>query len=141
MRIKTLAILALFTLVSLLNLSLEAKAKFAVTDVEYLKGDDFVQLHFITDAIIPIPDLFYPDEVNTRRLVMRIPDVDFVVPKDMFKFDSPVIDTVDFEKKERFVDVNIKLKEKVNYRVFTNQEGLFIEFPNLKRIAANKVEN
>ncbi|HLP45066.1 MAG TPA: type IV pilus secretin PilQ [Candidatus Kapabacteria bacterium] len=141
MRIKTLAILALFTLVSLLNLSLEAKAKFAVTDVEYLKGDDFVQLHFITDAIIPIPDLFYPDEVNTRRLVMRIPDVDFVVPKNMFKFDSPVIDTVDFEKKERFVDVNIKLKEKVNYRVFTNQEGLFIEFPNLKRIAANKVEN
>lgn len=136
MRIRTIAIVALFIAVSLFGLSLEAKAKFAVTDVEYLKGDDFVQLHFITDAIIPIPDLFYPEEDNTKLLTMRIPDVDFVVPKDTFKFESPVIDTVKFEKKERFVDVNIKLKEKANYRVFTNQEGLFIEFPNLKRMAA-----
>lgn len=138
MRIKTIAILALFMVVSLLCLPLDAKAKFAVTDVEYLKGDDFVQLHFITDAIIPIPDLFYPEEDNTRLIVMRIPDVDFVVPKDLFKFESPVIDTVKVEKKEKFVDVSIKLKEKVNYRVFTNQEGLFIEFPNLKRLAASK---
>ncbi|MCX6578781.1 MAG: type IV pilus secretin PilQ [Candidatus Aminicenantes bacterium] len=138
MRIKTIAILAFFTAVNLLCLPLDARAKFAVTDVEYLKGDDFVQLHFITDAIIPIPDLFYPEEDNTRLIVMRIPDVDFVVPKDMFKFESPVIDTVKVEKKEKFVDVSIKLKEKANYRVFTNQEGLFIEFPNIKRLAANK---
>lgn len=138
MRIKTIAILALFMAVSFLCLPLDARAKFAVTDVEYLKGDDFVQLHFITDAIIPIPDLFYPEEDNTRLIVMRIPDVDFVVPKDMFKFESPVIDTVKVEKKEKFVDVSIKLKGKANYRVFTNQEGLFIEFPNLKRLAANK---
>lgn len=136
MRIKTIAIIALFMAVNLLCLPLDARAKFAVTDVEYLKGDDFVQLHFITDAIIPIPDLFYPEEDNARLIVMRIPDVDFVVPKDMFKFDSPVIDTVKVEKKEKFVDVNIKLKEKANYRVFTNQEGLFIEFPNLKRLAS-----
>ncbi len=138
MRIKTIAILALIIAIDLLCLPLDARAKFAVTDVEYLKGDDFVQLHFITDAIIPIPDLFYPEEDNTRLIVMRIPDVDFVVPKDMFKFESPVIDTVKVEKKEKFVDVSIKLKEKANYRVFTNQEGLFIEFPNVKRLAANK---
>ena len=134
MRIKIITIFTLLLAVSLLNLSLEAKAKFAVTDVEYLKGDDFVQLHFITDAIIPIPDLFYPEEDNPKLLIMRIPDVDFVIPKDIFKFESPVINTIKIEKKERFVDVNITLKEKANYRVFTNQEGLFIEFPNLKRI-------
>lgn len=140
MRKKIIAILALVAAVSLANLCLplEAKAKFAITDVEYLKGDDFVQLHFVTDAIIPIPDLFYPNEDNPRIIVMKIPNVDFVIPKDRFKFDSPVIDSVRLIKKEKFVNVRIKLKDRVNYRVFTNQEGLFIEFPKFKKIAANK---
>lgn len=140
MRKKTIAILVLAAAVSLANLCLplEAKTKFAITDIEYLKGDDFVQLHFVTNAIIPIPDLFYPKEDNPTIIVMKIPNVDFVIPKDRFKFDSPVIDNVRLIKKEKFVNVRIKLKDRVNYRVFTNQEGLFIEFPKFKKIAANK---
>lgn len=126
MRIKILTILALFMLITL-----PAEAKFSITDVEYLKGEDFIQLHFITNDIIPIPDLFYPDEDNSKLIVMRITDVDFDMGKTNLKFDSPVISTVKIKKSKKFVDVKIRLKEKVNYRVFTNQQGLYIEFPNV----------
>lgn len=129
MKIKKIAILMTLVLAAV---SLPAASKYAVTDVEYLKGEDFVQLHFVANALIPIPDLFYPDENNTRVVVMRIPDVDFNVAKDLFKFKSPVIKSVAVKKNNKFVDVKIKLKEKVNYRVFTNQDGLFVEFPNIK---------
>lgn len=107
--------------------------KFVVTDVEYLKGEDFIQLHFVSNALIPIPDLFYPDDNNQRIVVMRIPDVQFNLNKESFTFDSPVITSVNITKNDKFVDVRILLGDKVNYRVFTNQEGLFIEFPDLKR--------
>jgi type IV pilus secretin PilQ/predicted competence protein len=128
MRIKTLAII--ITLLMAANLF---AGKFVVTDVEYLKGEDFVQLHFVANALIPIPDLFYPDDSNQRVVVMRIPDVQFNVEKESYKFDSPVIDSVNITKNDKFVDVRIELGDKVNYRVFTNQEGLFIEFPDMKR--------
>ena len=128
MRIKTIAII--ITLLMAANLS---AGKFVVTDVEYLKGEDFVQLHFVANALIPIPDLFYPDDNNQRVVVMRIPDVQFNVGKESYKFDSPVIDSVNITKNDKFVDVRIELGDKVNYRVFTNQEGLFIEFPDMKR--------
>jgi len=130
MKIKKIAILMSLVLVAA---SLPAAAKFAVTDIEYLKGEDFVQLHFVANALIPIPDLFYPNENNTRVVVMRIPDVDFNVKKNLFLFKSPVVKSVDIKKKDKFVDVKIKLKEKVNYRVFTNQDGLFVEFPNIEK--------
>ncbi|MCP5103296.1 MAG: type IV pilus secretin PilQ [bacterium] len=139
MKIKTIAILTLFMAISLAGLPLEAKTKYAISDVEYLKGEDFVQLHFVTDAIIPIPDLFYPDEDNSRLIVMRIRDVDFVMAKNNFKFESPVISNIKIKKDKKFIDVRIRLKEKVNYRVFTNRKGLFVEFPNVrKRLARNR---
>ncbi|MCP4218768.1 MAG: type IV pilus secretin PilQ [bacterium] len=133
MKIKSFAIIIL-----LIACTFSLNAKVAVTDVEYLKGDDFVQLHFITNKIIPIPDIFYPKEDNPQLIVMRISEVDFKLSKKDFKFTSPVIDTIHVKNKKKFVDVEIKLKEKVNYRVFTNQEGLYIEFPAVKRIAAVK---
>lgn len=133
MKIRILAILMLFAVIIL-----PLKANFSVTDVEYLKGDDFIQLHFITNDIIPIPDLFYPNEDNSKLIVMRIADVDFNLAKNEFKFDSHVVDNIKIKKNKKFVDVKIKLKEKANYRVFTNQQGLFIEFPNVKRIVAKK---
>jgi type IV pilus assembly protein PilQ len=34
------------------------------------------------------------------------------------------------------VDVDIQLKEQVNYRVFTNQKGLYIEFPRVKPVSS-----
>ena len=142
MKIKKIAILMSLVLVAA---SLPAAAKFAVTDIEYLKGEDFVQLHFVANALIPIPDLFYPNENNTRIVVMRIPDVDFNVKKNQFFFKSPVVKSVNIKKKDKFVDVRIKLIEKVNYRVFTNQDGLFVEFPNIEKsqtvLARNNTQN
>jgi len=139
MKIKTFKTLGLalflflFMVVSLhLNANVNTNAKFSITDVEYLKGEDFIQLHFIANDIIPIPDLFYPHEDDSTLIIMRITDVDFKVGKNNFKFKSPVIDNVKITKNGKFVDVKIKLKEKVNYRVFTNREGLYIEFPNVK---------
>ncbi|GAG19072.1 unnamed protein product, partial [marine sediment metagenome] len=138
MKIKNFIILglSLFMVVSL-PLNVRANAKFSITDVEYLKGEDFIQLHFIANDIIPIPDLFYPYEDNSKLIIMRITNVEFKPAKNNFKFESPVIDTVKITKSKKFVDVKIKLKEKVNYRVFTNREGLYIEFPNVKRVSAN----
>lgn len=107
----------------------QAADRIAIQDIEYLKGDDFVQLHFVTDKIISIPDVFYPDENDTKNLVMRIPDADFNINKESFSFDSPVIEKVQVVKHDPFLDVKIRLRDKVNYRVFTNQAGLYIEFP------------
>ena len=138
MKIKNFIILglSLFMVVSL-PLNVRANAKFSITDVEYLKGEDFIQLHFVANDIIPIPDLFYPYEDNSKLIIMRITNVEFKPAKNNFKFESPVIDIVKITKSKKFVDVKIKLKEKVNYRVFTNREGLYIEFPNVKRGSAN----
>jgi len=97
--------LFLFLLVGV-SLHLNAKpnvntnAKFTITDVEYLKGDDFIQLHFIANDIIPIPDLFYPHEDDSTLIIMRITNVDFKVAKNNFKFESPVIDNVKITKIE-----------------------------------------
>jgi len=109
-----------------------AADRISIQDIEYLKGDDFVQLHFVTDKIISIPDVFYPDENDTKNLVMRIPDADFTIKKESFSFDSPVIEKVQVVRHDPFLDVKIRLKDKVNYRVFTNAAGLYIEFPEAK---------
>ena len=66
-------------------------AKVTVSDIEYLKGENFVQLHFITNSILPIPELFYPDVSNSKLIIMRITDVDFNLSKNNYKFDSPII--------------------------------------------------
>ncbi|MCK4761577.1 MAG: type IV pilus secretin PilQ [Candidatus Aminicenantes bacterium] len=149
MTIKTPVIRAPILIIMLISVSFlfvlpsgfaaAAETKVTVRDVEYLRGEDFVQLRFITDKIISIPDVFYPDEADTTRLVMRIGDVDFNVGRESFRFESPVIERVDFRRNEKYIDVEIRLKEKVNYRVFTNRNGLYIEFPNLKRSRAKAV--
>ncbi len=122
----------------LVGLTSTAYARAAIKDVEYLRGEDFVQLRFITDKIISIPDVFYPEEGNIQRLVMRIGEVDFNSTKDSFRFNSPVIESVDLRKKDNYTDVEIRLKERVNYRVFTNRNGLYIEFPNVKTARAGR---
>lgn len=129
MRIKILGILIL---VFILNCTLYSKVK--ITDIEYLTGEDFVQLHFKTDSIISIPDLFYPQKDNFRLIIMRMNNVEFVFSKRNFIFESPVIKEVNIEENNKYVDVEVKLKEKVNYRVFANTKGLYIEFPSVKKI-------
>jgi len=115
-------------------------AKVSITDVEYLKGVDFVQLHFKTDAIIPIPDLFYPIQNNFKYIVMRIENVKFAPSSDSFSFESPVVKNIGVKKNKSGVDVEIYLKEKVNYRVFSNRNGLYIEFPKVKLVKKESVK-
>ena len=113
-------------------------AKVTINKIEYFPGEDFVQLHMQTDKILPIPDIFYPQKDNLNRLVMRIKDVDFKVENNYLTFDSPVIQDLSIKNSTDFTDVEITLKSDVNYRVFTNQTGLYIEFPVLKGLATAK---
>lgn len=133
---KTPIVVTFFILFVLIQGGQHAVDKVNIKDVEYLKGTDFVQLRFVTDKIISIPDVFYPNENNPKRLIMRIADVVFNISKNNFHFDSPVIDSVGFHTENNYTDVEIKLKERVNYRVFTNRNGLYIEFPNVKKLAS-----
>jgi len=104
-------------------------AKVTISKIEYFPGEDFVQLHMQTDKILPIPDIFYPDKDNLNRLVMRIKEVDFAVENKSLTFDSPVIQGLNIKNSPEYSDVEIQLKGEANYRVFTNQTGLYIEFP------------
>jgi hypothetical protein len=110
----------------------------AVKDVEYLQGDDFVQLYFKINKMIPIPDVFYPNKNDNTRIIMRIGNATFQLGKNLLTFDSSVIHSVKIDNGKQFTDVEIKLKEQVNYRVFTNRKGLYIEFPNVKKVQAKK---
>ncbi len=118
----------------LLLFQLAVHAKYFVSDVECLAGEGFVQLHFKSSRIIPIPDIFYPQKDNYQFIVMRINNIDFDIDKSRLKFDSPIIQKVNIVDNGDFVDVEITLKEKVNYRVFTNRNGVYIEFPDVKNI-------
>ncbi len=115
------------------------KTDFTVKDVEYLKGTDFVQLYFKIGKMIPIPDVFYPEKGNTKRIVMRINNVTFQLGKNQLSFDSAIIDSLKIDGSGPYTDVDILLKQQVNYRVFTNRKGLYIEFPfSADTVATNK---
>jgi type IV pilus secretin PilQ/predicted competence protein len=140
MKIKTLLpIIVILTAIVTLSFSLQASPNIVIKDIEYLTGEDFVQLHFKIDQMIPIPDVFYPDKDDNTRIVMRMSGVTFEPKKDLLTFDSSVIDSVKVNRDpaNTAMDIDIQLKEQVNYRVFTNQNGLFIEFPQVKRIASS----
>ena len=130
---KATSRILLIVLFLLCGLGLDAKV--TINKIEYFPGEDFVQLHMQTDKILPIPDIFYPQKDNLNRLVMRIKDVDFKVENNFLTFDSPVIQNLNIKNSTDFTDVEITLKSDVNYRVFTNQTGLYIEFPVLKGLA------
>jgi type IV pilus secretin PilQ/predicted competence protein len=132
---KTTSKILLIVFILFAGLGLDAKV--TINKIEYFPGEDFVQLHMQTDKILPIPDIFYPEKDNLNRLVMRIKDVDFKVESNTLTFDSPVIRDLAIKNSPDYTDVEIMLKGEVNYRVFTNQTGLYIEFPVLKGLAAN----
>jgi type IV pilus assembly protein PilQ len=120
----------------ILFVGLGLDAKVTISKIEYFPGEDFVQLHMQTDKILPIPDIFYPEKDNLKRLVMRINDVDFKVESESLEFDSPVVQGLKIQNGDGHSDIEILLKGEANYRVFTNQTGLYIEFPVLKGLAA-----
>lgn len=123
----------------ILSVGLGLDAKVTINKIEYFPGEDFVQLHMQTDKILPIPDIFYPEKDNLKRLVMRIQDADFQVDETSLAFDSPVVQALKVQPGTDYSDVEILLKGEANYRVFTNQTGLYIEFPVLKGLAAASV--
>ena len=124
---QTTSRILLILFIFLAGLGLDAKV--TISKIEYFPGEDFVQLHMQTDKILPIPDIFYPEKDDLSRLVMRIKDVDFQVGSDALTFDSPVIQGLKISRAAEYSDVEIRLKNEANYRVFTNQTGLYIEFP------------
>lgn len=111
-------------------------AKVTISKIEYFPGEDFVQLHMQTDKILPIPDIFYPEKDNLKRLVMRIADADFQAGEPALAIDSPVVQSLKVRPGAEYAEVEILLREEANYRVFTNQTGLYIEFPVRKGLAA-----
>ncbi len=120
----------------LISFGLGLDAKVTISKIEYFPGEDFVQLHMQTDKILPIPDIFYPEKDNLKRLVMRVKDAEFRVANPVMAFDSPVVQGLKVQAGADYADVEILLKGEANYRVFTNQTGLYIEFPVLKGLAA-----
>jgi type IV pilus secretin PilQ/predicted competence protein len=122
-------------ILALLACFLTIHSQYFINDVECLSGEDCVQLHFKSNQIIPIPDIFYPQKDNYQLIVMRINDIDFNIQKKRLNFNSPIIETVNIVENKDYVDVEIFLKEKVNYRVFTNRNGVYIEFPTVKNIS------
>jgi len=104
-----------------------------IDQIHYIPGEDFVQLHFQTSKVI-IPDYFYPDKANLKHLVVRIKDAEVKADPASLRFDSPVIEAVELKKADAFTDVDITLKEEVNFRLFTNQGGLYIEFPVIRNL-------
>jgi len=130
MKTKILFIIAFFVLSAFVFSSVEIKG------IEYQKGDDFVRILFKTNGIISVPDIFYPDERNENVLIMRVNDVVNSVNKKVFDFDSNIVKSVELNNQQNGIDIKIELKKDVNYRVFTNTRGLFIEFPVIKEVAA-----
>jgi type IV pilus assembly protein PilQ len=134
-----IAILILYCSAGLSFYATAAPKGLAINDVDYLTGNEFVQLHFKIDKMIPIPDVFYPDKNNSTHIVMRVNNVAVELGKKKLTFDSPIIDNVKVDPTPNFTDVHIHLVKEANYRVFTNQKGLYIEFPKSKNVlAANK---
>jgi len=112
-----------------------------VEKINYHTGEDFVQLFFKTNGIASIPDIFYPEKGNSKFLVMRVNDIEFKENKKLYNFNSPIIKNLRVTKKKNFYDIEIHLIEEVNYRVATNENGLLIEFPNIKKlIVADKTK-
>jgi type IV pilus secretin PilQ/predicted competence protein len=143
MKIKTLLIfLVIVVLSGIANGSLHAtdNANVAIKNIEYLTGDDFVQLHFKIGQMVPIPDVLPPVNGDNTRIIMRMSDLGVAMKKSRFTFESAIIDfvklnAVDHGGSNKLVEVEIRLKEQVNYRIFSNQKGVYIEFPNLKDIS------
>lgn len=140
MKTKTFVVIIFLWGMISLSISLQANTNtnVVIKSIDYLTGDDFVQLYFKIDQMIPIPYVFHPDKSDNTRIVMRMNGVSFEPKKNLFQFESSVIDfiRVSTNTKKTDVDVEIQLKEQVNYRVFTNQKGLYIEFPRLKPISS-----
>ncbi len=129
---------AILTVALLLAFGLSMNAAHKITGVEYLSGEDFVQLHFKAGGMIPIPELHYPDKNDISHLVIKVNSSEIDLNEKEMAFDSPVIREMKLQKSGEITTINIFLREKLNPRLFTNTRGLFIEFPSVKTVVADK---
>lgn len=112
-------------------------AKSTIKNIEFFSGDSQAQLYFKTDGIITMPDIFYPDEKDPKFMVMRVAEVNLELKKNVFTFNSTVVDSINVKSNPEYIDFEIKLKEKVNYRLYTKDDGLYIEFPEIMKTMTN----
>lgn len=95
----------------------------SVQGVELLEGDHVVQLRFVTsEAIPPIPNV---TENDGNRLWLTSADLAFRLDPTRYEFDSPLVKAVSCSEK----GAEIELSGKTQYRLFSNENGLFVEFP------------
>lgn len=102
-------------------------ASVTIEKMEYLPGGDSVQLFFQMNKVV-IPELFYPEKDNLKNIVMRVKDAELKMVSNELKPVSPVIHSVTLHQAGNYTDVFIQLKEQVNHRLFTKQNGLILEF-------------
>ncbi len=111
-------------------------SRMVIGQLDHSRGEDFIRFHFKADGMPAIPDLFYPDQDNPRLLVMRIRDAEVNIGEtDLGDLDS-VVASLQVNRSEAYTDIAIHLREQVNYRVYTNEAGLFLEFPEVREVRA-----
>lgn len=94
-----------------------------VRGVELLEGDHVIQVRFVTsEAIPPIPDVA---EQGGNRLTLASSELVFQLDRPRFDFDSPLVASVELNAS----GAEIVLKARSQYRLFSNEDGLFVEFP------------
>jgi len=105
-----------------------------VRGIELLEGDHVIQVRFVTsEAIPPIPDV---TEKEGNRLLLVSPELTFQLNQSQFQFDSLLVKAVNVSG----AGVEIQLHAHSQYRLFSNNEGLFIEFPKPTAAPARQAE-
>lgn len=107
---------------SLVFATLLCAGQVSVRGVELLEGDHVVQIRFVTsEAIPPIPEVI---EKAGNRLELVSPDLAFQLNQPQYLFDSSLIKSVHLSD----AGAEIVMHGKAQYRLFSNGDGLFIEF-------------
>jgi type IV pilus assembly protein PilQ len=109
-------------ILSLVLATLLCAGQVSVRGVELLEGDHVVQVRFVTsEPTPPIPEIV---EKAGNRLELVSPDLAFQLSQSQYLFDSALVKSVLISA----AGVEIVLHTKAQYRLFSNGDGLFVEF-------------
>ncbi len=105
-----------------------------VRGVELLEGDHVIQVRFVTsETTPPIPDV---TEKEGNRLALASPELTFQLSQSRFVFDSLLVKAVHVSE----TGVEIELHTRSQYRLFSNEGGLYVEFPKIQTPRVSPVE-
>jgi type IV pilus assembly protein PilQ len=112
-------------------------AQIDIKDIKHVEGAKLAKIQFVSNQIISMPKLLAYDE--TSLIVgLRFFDVNFSLQETSKTFNSEIIDYLTIKKQDDFIyDVDIKIKRMCEYRISTNEQGVFIEF--IKKTAQREV--